>query len=130
MTVPNNSGIRPVEFRVLIKPDVIDEKTAGGVFKPQKAHEMEQWAQVKGTLVAVGGGAFTSHGGAGFTDEEREMLVPGARVYYRIYEGIVIEGADGEEYRLCNDKDIGGVVENEMAIPTVVGRNRAGLDAA
>lgn len=119
---PNNSGIRPVEFRVLIKPDPVEEVTAGGVWKPEKAHEMEQWAQVKGTLVAMGSRAFED-----FSEDEREILIPGARVYYRKYEGIVIEGADGEEYRLCNDKDIGGVVENESAIPTVKARDRSGL---
>ncbi len=120
----NKSGIRPVEYKILIKPDAVDEKI-GSIIKPAKTHEMEQWAQVKGTLVALGGKAFIDWPG-----EERKVLVPGARVYYRKYEGIIIEGADDEEYRLCTDKDVGGVVENESAVQVVQGRNRAGLDAA
>ena len=121
----NKSGIRPVEFKILILPDPVEETTAGGIIKPQRAHEMEQWAQVKGTLVALGGRAFSD-----WSEADREVLKPGARVYYRKYEGIVIPGADDQEYRLCNDKDVGGLVENESAVPFVQGRDRAGLDAA
>lgn len=124
-TYQNKSGIRPVEYKILVKPDAVEEMTAGGIIKPDKSHEMEQWAQVKGTLAAVGGQAFID-----WPVEERKVLVPGARVYYRKYEGIVIEGADGEEYRLCTDKDVGAVVENESAVQVVQGRSRAGLDAA
>jgi co-chaperonin GroES (HSP10) len=126
MTYPNSSGIRPVEFKILIRPDLIEKITEGGIHLADNIHERQKWAQVKGTLVAAGGNAFQHP----FTDEERDVLVPGARVYYRIYEGIVVEGADGEEYRLCTDKDVGGVVENESAIPFVQGRDRAGLNAA
>ena len=121
----NKSGIRPVEYKILIRPDAVEQVTAGGIIKPERAHEMEQWAQVKGTLVALGGKAFID-----WPDDERKVLVAGARVYYRKYEGIMIPGADGEEYRLCTDKDVGGVVENESAVPFVQGRSRAGLDAA
>ena len=125
MNYPNESGIRPVEFKILIKPDAVEEVTAGGIIKPEKAHEMESWAQVKGTLVAAGSRAFEDFG-----KDERATLSPGARVYYRKYEGIVLTGADGDEYRLCTDKDVGGVVENESAVPISKGRNRAGLSAA
>lgn len=125
-TYPNNSGVKPVEYKILVKPDEIEQKTAGGIIKPEKVHEMEQWAQVKGTLVAKGGAAF----GEPFTDEERSRLVPGARIYYRKYEGILIYGADGEEYRLCSDKDVGGLIDNEASVAPVKARSRAGLDAA
>ncbi len=126
MPYPNESGVQPVEFRVLVKPDLIAKYTSGGVLKTDKNFDLEVWAQVKGTLIAKGDRAFED-----FSEAERKALVPGAKVYYRIYEGIVIQGADGEEYRLLSsDKDIGGVITNEMAIPTVVGRDRSGLDAA
>ena len=126
MSYPNESGIRPVEYKILIKPDIVEEKTAGGIIKPDKTHEMEGWAQVKGTLVAIGGAAF----GDPFTAEEHDCLVPGARVYYSKYSGITFTGSDGEEYRICADKDLGGVVENENAVPIVQARKRGGLSAA
>jgi co-chaperonin GroES (HSP10) len=122
----NASGIRPVEYKILIKPDPVEEMTAGGIIRPQMTQERDQWAQVKGTLVAFGGRAFEDWQG------DREHLIPGARVYYRKYEGILLTGADGEEYRLCTDKDIGGIVENESAVPlhSIVGRAKGGLSAA
>ena len=121
----NKSGIRPLEYRVLIRPDTVKQVTDGGIWKPDKSHEMEQWAQVKGTLIAIGGSCFKD-----YSESERAMLVPGVRVYYSKYSGINVPGADGEEYQLCTDKDVGGVVENESAVPSVKGRTRAGLDAA
>lgn len=120
----NESGIRPVEYRILVLPDVVDEKTAGGIIMPDIQKDMQQWAQVKCTLVAKGGRAFED-----FDPAERKMLQPGVRVYCRKYEGIMITGADEKEYRLCNDKDIGGIVTNELAASNLRGRSRSGLDA-
>lgn len=122
----NPSGILPVEYKILIKPDDIDEKTLGGIIKADDTYEREKWAQVKGTLVAKGGAAF----GEPFTDQERENLVPGARIYFKKNDGIVVEGADGEEYRLCVDKDIGGLILNEMAVPRAIGRKPRALSGA
>ena len=120
----NESGIRPVEYRILVLPDVVKEKTDGGIILPDQPREMQQWAQVKGTLIALGGRAFED-----FSPDERKALKPGARIYCRKYEGIHITGADEKEYRLCNDKDIGGIVTNELAASNLKGRSRAGLDA-
>ncbi len=121
----NESGIRPVEYRVLVLPDVVEEKTVGGIILPDIQQDMQQWAQVKCTLIARGDSAF----GDPFSRQEKAALKPGVRVYCRKYEGINIIGADGKEYRLCNDKDIGGIVTNELAASNLRGRSRAGLDA-
>ncbi len=125
MEFENKSGIVPVEFKVLIQPDSMEKKTEGGIIRPDILQDREGWAQVKGTLVARGSRAFEDFGRG-----ENKALVPGVRVYFRKYEGILMEGADGSEYRLCNDKDIGAIVTDEAALPSVAGRNRAGLDAA
>lgn len=123
----NESGLRPVEYKVVIRPDPVEEKI-GSVLLPDDTREKQGWAQVKGTLIAVGGKAFSDP----FTDEERKLFQPGARVYFSKYEGQVFYGPDGEEYRLCLDKNIGGIVENEAAVPlhSIRARNRKGLDAA
>ncbi len=120
----NESGILPVEYRVLVLPDVVKERTQGGIILPDLNKEMQQWAQVKCTLAAVGGKAFED-----FTDDERSVLIPGARIYCRKYEGINILGADGKGYRLINDKDIGALVTDEGAASNIKGRSRAGMDA-
>lgn len=123
----NESGIRPVEFKVVIKPDRVEEKV-GSILMPDEAHEKQKWAQVKGTLIAKGGKAF----GDPFTPEEAEKLQPGARIMFSKYQGVTFYGPDGDEYRLCVDKDIGGLVENEEAVPlhSLKARDRKGLDAA
>ncbi len=127
MTFKNESGLRPVEFKVLIKPDPVETKTGGGIIIPEKHSDRQQMAQVKGTLVANGGRAFED-----WTEAERALLVPGARVYFDIYAGINLIGADEADYKLTQDKNVGGLIEREGAVPlhAVRGRSRAGLDAA
>jgi co-chaperonin GroES (HSP10) len=130
-TTENTSGLRAVEYKVLIKPDIIieneDKKSAGGIIMPDATVESDQAAQVKGTIISVGGSAFTD-----WDPDERKMLKQGARVYYSIYEGVKLQGADGGEYRLCNDKNILAVVLDEHAAPVhiVKGRNKGSLGAA
>ncbi len=129
MTFKNESGLRPVEYKVVVKPDSVEKKTAGGIIITERHSDRQQMAQVKGTLVAVGGKAFT---GSCWGEEEVLKLVPGARVCYDKYEGITFYGADEDEYKLLIDKGIAGLVLDERAVPlhAVRGRSRAGLDAA
>lgn len=98
----NTSGLQPVEFKVLIKPEDVEETTASGIVLARDVTERERMSQVKGTLVAVGGNAFQDWNG----------VVPalGQGVYYAKYAGINIKGEDGKEYRLANDKDISAVL--------------------
>lgn len=103
----NESGIVPVEYKVLVLPDEIPEKTESGIlYRPDTAREKEQWAQVRGVLVACGGNAFEDWQGA--------RPEPGCRVMFAKYAGIRdILGADGKKYQVCNDKDIIAILERE-----------------
>ena len=124
----NESGIVPVEFKVLIKPDTVEQKTAHGIIIPDETHDREGWSQVKGTLIATGGSAFTN---PDWHPAETKALQAGTRVYFAKYQGILMTGADGNEYRLCNDKDIGAVIETEAAaVSTLQGRTKGGMAAA
>lgn len=98
----NQSGIQPVEYKVLIKPEVVEEKTAGGIILAQNTKDKDQMAQVKGILVAVGANAF---------EDWKDEIAIGDKVYFSKYAGFVIEGEDGEEYRLANDKDIAATIK-------------------
>lgn len=107
----NDSGLQPVEYKVLIKPEAIEEtdpmlsraKSAIPGFQlASQVSEREQMAQVKGTLVAVGGNAFE-----GWHDP---MPKVGDTVYYAKYAGLNVPGKDGVEYRLANDKDVSAIV--------------------
>jgi co-chaperonin GroES (HSP10) len=124
---PNKSGMRALEFHVLILPDSTEQVTAGGIILTDDKAERDAWAQVKGTIVSVGGNAFEEWAG-----DERQALVPGARVFYSKYEGTLIQGSDGEEYRLCFDKMIGAIILNELAAPVhlVHGRTKGGMAGA
>lgn len=97
------SGIKPTEYRVLVKPDPVERKTAGGIVLPETVAEQREMAQQKGTLVATGGNAFEDWAG--------EVPKVGDRILFGKYKGFEAEGADGEKYRLCNDKDVTAILE-------------------
>lgn len=101
VTQVNTAGIVPLEFKVLILPDHVEKETAGGIIIPDIRHEREEWAQVQGTLIAAGGRAF---------EDWPDGPPVGATVYFAKYQGILVEGKDGREYRLCNDKDVAALV--------------------
>lgn len=102
----NTAEIYPVDYKVLIKLDPVEEKSAGGiVLSVGDQTEREQMAQVRGTLIARGGNAFQ--------DWKGTRPEPGNRVMLAKYAGLFCEGYDGEEYRLCNDKDVAALLGRE-----------------
>lgn len=98
----NTSGIRPVEFKILVEPHEVKEKTEGGIYMVSAVTEREKMAQVKATLVAVGSNAFYD-----WFDPKPQI---GDMVLFAKHAGYVTPGADGKEYRLINDKDITAIV--------------------
>lgn len=106
----NAAEIYPVDYKVLIKLDPVEEKSSGGIIMSTgQATEREQMAQVRGTLIARGGNAFQDWKGA--------RPEPGMRVMLAKYAGLFCEGYDGEEYRLCNDKDVAAILGRENRGP-------------
>lgn len=100
--IRNSSGISPVEFKVLILPDAVKERTVGGIILPETTKDREEMAQVKGQIIAVGGDAFT---------DWKDKPSVGMRVYFGKYAGYAVKGDDGGDYRLVNDKDICAVLQ-------------------
>lgn len=104
-------GIDPVEFKVLVRPSVVEvdpalaRAKAAGLQLPPDVLERELMAQIVADLVAVGGNAF----------EDWKPPIPkvGNSVLIAKYAGITIRGADGNEYRMLNDKDISGIITKE-----------------
>lgn len=107
----NAAGVLPVEFKVLVKPSAIEvdpalaRAKAAGLQLPPDVLERELMAQIVATLLAVGGNAF----------EDWKPPIPkvGDTVLIAKYSGISVKGADGEEYRMLNDKDISGIITAE-----------------
>lgn len=102
----NTSGITPLDLKVLIKPDPVEEKSAGGIILADAARERAKFAQTKATIVERGANAFTEWGAA-----QREMIQPGTRIVIGQYSGARTKGADGEEYVICEDKDVLAIIE-------------------
>lgn len=96
----NNSGVTAIGFRVLIKADEIQEKTAGGLHLPDDYRAKEGFAQARGEVVSIGANAF---------DEISDAPKVGERVIFPKYEGTEVMGADGKIYRLIEDRCIIGV---------------------
>jgi chaperonin GroES len=101
----NTSGLAPVDLRVLVKPDVEDEVTAGGIIKPVTVRDKAKYAATKATFIAAGENAFTEWG------SEARKPQPGDRVLFAQYSGAREVGADGADYVVMNDKDIMAVIE-------------------
>lgn len=102
---PNTSGIVPVDLRVLVKPDPVEEVTKGGVIIADVTKEKQKYAGTKATLVAAGDNAFSEWGAAARKPR------PGDRVHFAQYSGAWIKGDDGEDYVIMNDKDLTSIVE-------------------
>lgn len=95
----NSSGITPLDLKVLVKPDPVEEVTAGGIIKPQTAADKEKYAATRGTLAAVGPNAMKDWGADA-------LIEVGARVVYAQYAGARVKGDDGDDYILMNDGDL------------------------
>lgn len=100
----NNSGLAPMDLRILVKPDVEDERTAGGIIRPDSVRDKAKYAATKATLIAVGENAFKEWG-------EARKPQPGDRVLFAQYSGARERGADGLDYCIMNDADLLAVVE-------------------
>ena len=98
----NPSGLNPVEFKILVKKDKVEDRTKGGIYIPIGALEQKEMKQEQATIIAVGGNAF----------EDWVGRIPkvGDRVYIGKYSGYQVKGIDKEKYQLLNDKDIAAVI--------------------
>lgn len=98
----NTSGIQPLDLKVLVLPDAVEEKK-GSLYIPETAQEREKYAMLKGTLVAIGENAWEE---AAARSPEFTRPTPGDRILIAKYGGILVTGDDGKEYRLMNDSDV------------------------
>jgi len=103
----NESGISPTEFKCLIFPKPVEEKSKGGIILPDETKDRDQFAQLEGTLIDASPLAFTYHDG---TVETFNPPKAGDQVLFAKYAGTTVKGRDGKEYRIVNDKDICAVV--------------------
>lgn len=100
----NPTGITPVEYKILVRLDVVEEKTVGGIIIPDGRNEINQMAQTYATLIAIGGMAFS--------DWKGTVPKVGDRILINKYTGQPPKAGDIENlYRLGNDKDVVAIIE-------------------
>jgi co-chaperonin GroES (HSP10) len=95
-------------YRVVIKQIPVRAKSQGGIIlETGDSLKRRQAGQIWGTIVAVGGKAFT---GPDWDDGDRDLLKPGTRVLYRRYSGqpftLDPNDMDADRYEVCADSDI------------------------
>lgn len=127
----NESGIHPCLDRVLIKPDDIEEVTAGGIVIPTNVGELHAMAQSIGTFIEAGPDAYSHYTEVSEDSSGRSVVTrgykgpaakPGDRVAFAKYGGLQVEGKDGKTYRLMNDEDVTAVVEEGVSFTDLKSR--------
>lgn len=99
----NESGIEPLDLRVLVLPDEVAKKSSGGIIIPETKLEKDQYAKLEATIVAVGENAWEE---ACARSPNFSRPVAGDRVLIGKYSGILHTGKDGRDYRILNDEDV------------------------
>ena len=96
---------QPVGYKVLVTLPKIEEKTEGGIIKPNSVVDREEAAANIGFVLALGSDAYK--------DKDKFPTGPwckkGDFVVMRTYSGTRMF-VDGEEFRMLNDDSIEGVV--------------------
>lgn len=129
----NESGIHPSLDRVVIRPDDIEEVTAGGIIIPGTVGEQHAMAQSIGTFIEAGPDAYTD-----YTEIHRDpsgavtkrvtrgysgpAAKPGDRVAFAKYGGLQVEGKDGKPYRIMNDVDVTAITDEGVSFTDLKSR--------
>ena len=99
-TIINLSGINPTGGHLLVLPEKVEAKTAGGIIIPETVREKEQQAATVGWLISVGPTAWKD------LDDGTPWAAVGDKISYSRYAGVSMTGTDNESYVLINDNDV------------------------
>jgi len=103
----NNSGMNPVGWRVLIKPQEVKKVSKGGIILSTESNsDREQMANTTGVVIAMGDQCYA--------DEPTPWCKVGDKVIFAKYAGLLYLGKDGNQYRMINDKDITGILDADV----------------
>lgn len=102
----NKSGVKPLGRAVLVKP-YTPERKQGLIVIPEEALERDQMIEQRAVLIEAGPHAWM--------DEPCPRASAGEKVLVSKFAGYMVKGtADGEQYRLVNDRDIFARIEAEV----------------
>jgi len=101
----------PKGYKILVAVPGVEEKTSGGIFRPDQNKTPEDTASIVGLVVSVGPDAYR--------DPARyptgAWCQPGDWILMRSYSGSRFK-VDGQEYRLINDDTVEATVVDITAI--------------
>jgi chaperonin GroES len=100
MATATKTSIKPLEDRVLVRPEEGEETTASGIVIPDTAKEKPQ----EGTVLAVGPGKRSDTG-----DLIPMEVKEGDKIIYSKYGGTEIK-VDGEELLILSARDVLAVI--------------------
>jgi chaperonin GroES len=107
--------IRPLAWRLLIRPFEPEEKTAGGIIKPDETREAEELLTYVGQIVAMGSQCYKAVTRSGIDLSKEEMKpVVGDWVIYGVYGGTMVRMKGGGKYLIANDDAILGIVRDPL----------------
>lgn len=92
--------IKPLDDRVLIKPDKAEEKTKTGIYLPEAAKEKP----MSGKIVALGPGKLTDDG-----NRAKMTIKKGDTVVFGKYAGTEVE-IDGDQHMIVRENELLGVM--------------------
>lgn len=101
----------PKGYKLLVAIPSIEEKTEGGIIRPDSLRKLEEVASIFGYVVSMGGDAYR--------DEKKFPTGPwckvGDWVIFRSYSGTRLK-VEEQEFRLINDDTVEAVVDSPAKI--------------
>lgn len=109
--MPNESGISPVEYNVVVRMDVVEEKTASGLYIPKSKVDRDELSADEGVIVATSPHAFS------YAEWPEGTSPPqvGDRILMAQFDGRIWKRGD-VTYRLIKDKSVIAVIEQPSAV--------------
>tara|TARA_R100001015_G_C4594010_1_gene149307 strand:- start:307 stop:687 length:381 start_codon:yes stop_codon:yes gene_type:complete len=101
----------PVGYKILIALPEVEEKTEGGVIRPDYIRDVEEYSTVTGFVLKMGADCYQ--------DSKRFPTGPyckeGDWICFRAFQGTRLK-IHGKEFRLINDDTVEAVVEDPRGI--------------
>ena len=97
----SKTRIKPLDDRVLVRPDEAEERTASGIYLPEGAKEKP----MTGKIIAVGPGKLTDDG-----KRTPLSVKKGDTVIYGKYGGTEVD-IDDVEHKILRENELLGVLE-------------------
>jgi len=93
--------LKPLEDRIILKPDIAETKTQSGIYLPEAAQEKP----MTGKVTAVGPGKITDAG-----ERASLQVKKGDTVIYGKYAGTEVD-IDGQALMILRESELLGVIE-------------------